>query len=449
MKMVKRISSTQNGMFQCAEQIALKPDPIEEMRIVNLIPAVKGQTVRGFGGALTESAAYNYCALSQNKRKAFIKALFDPDEGNGYTLCRTHIHSADFSVGEYTYVDENDETLQSFTLKPDEKYVQPLVLDALKAAKGRLCLFASPWSPPAWMKENHDFCHGGALKKEHYALWGRYMAKYVSEYKKLGVNFFAVTVQNEALAAQTWESCQYSATQEAAFAVEALRPALDAAGLAEVKIFIWDHNKEHLFDRAAESFAVPGAQTAIDGVAFHWYSGDHFDAIDLAAKAFPNKEMMLTEYCCGLNHDAAKGDSVLWTHAMHYAHEMLGDLAHGATACVDWNVCLDLEGGPYHNRTGGCTAAILVDAKNNTFTLTPIYAAMGHFSRYIQPGAVKIGSTCYTQDVEHVAFANPDGSIAVVLVNNAEKEMPVNLKIEGCIAPLALPPESISTVLLQ
>jgi glucosylceramidase len=140
-------------------------------------------------------------------------------------------------------------------------------------------IFSSPWSPPAWMKTNGKRTNGGSLKKEDRDIWARYVARYVTEFKKEGVNIFMVTAQNEPAAVSSWENCVYSAQEEAEYIVQNLKPALRAAGHNDVQVFVWDHNRQIIWERANGSYSVPGALEEIDGLAMHWYDGEHYDQV--------------------------------------------------------------------------------------------------------------------------------------------------------------------------
>lgn len=427
--------------------IAFEADVETENMVLNLYPDRQYQEIIGFGGAFTESSAYNYAKMGTANKRKIIEAYFDPKKGLGLNFCRTHIHSCDFSVSRYTYVDEGDVDLKTFSIARDQEYILPFIHDAQRTADG-LMFFASPWSPPAWMKDNGDLCHGGRLLDEYYGVWARYFARYLAAYKKEGVEIFAVTVQNEAKAWQTWESCTYTAEEEAHFATDFLRPALDEAGFGDVHIMVWDHNKERVYDRARDTFAYPGAKEAIWGVAFHWYSGDHFAALDMAHEILPDKPLILSEFCLGGNRNGIGAHSD-WTALERYAHEMIGDFNHHMAASVDWNMLLDEAGAPFHDRGGVCKAQIIVDPETDTFTIEPTYYAVGHFSKFVRRGAVRIGSSSYTPGIQMTAFRNPDGSIVAVMLNTTMKRYDARLRLGGMTAPISLPKRSLTTCVIE
>jgi glucosylceramidase len=189
----------------------------EKEEYIFVDPSKTFQTVLGIGGALTDAAAETFYKLPEDKQREFLTAYFDPQNGIGYTLGRTHINSCDFSSESYTYAKDGDKQLGSFDIAHDLKYRIPFIKAALAKAGNHFTLFASPWSPPAWMKDNGDVLHGGKLKSEYYEPWARYYCKFIRAYEKEGVPIWGLTVQNEPLAVQTWESCIYTADEERDF----------------------------------------------------------------------------------------------------------------------------------------------------------------------------------------------------------------------------------------
>ena len=154
-----------------------------------------------------------------------------------------------------------------------------------------MTFLSSPWSPPAFMKTNGEMNNGGKLKSEYAKLWATYIAKYIKAYEEEGIKISYITVQNEPLATQTWDSCIWTAEEEGEFATKYLGPALEKAGYSNIKILVWDHNREILFDRFSTSMKAENADKYIGGAAFHWYSGDQYDQVAQVAKYFPKKEL--------------------------------------------------------------------------------------------------------------------------------------------------------------
>ena len=442
-------SSEKGAIFESIEPSVFERDPAAENQVINLYPDVEFQKILGFGAAFTETSAYQFARMSAKTKDKIIKLYFDPKVGLGYNFCRTHIHSCDFSLNRYTYVADEDKELKTFSIERDRKYILPFIKAAKKTAGKDLWLFASPWSPPSWMKSNGDMCHGGRLLDEFYGAWAKYFVRYLEEYKKEGIPFFGVTIQNESIAWQTWESCVYTAKEEAVFVHKYLKPAFKAAGFDDIKIMIWDHNKERVYERARDSFAVPGAKDDIWGVAFHWYSGQHFDALELTHNAFPDKPLILTEYSVGERYgETARAPHTSWKGMEIYANELIGDFNHHMAAETMWNLLVDETGGPYHDRTGGSRAQIVVDPEKDEIILEPTYYAIGHFSRFVKRGAVRIGTSCFKDSIDVTAFKNPGGQIVVVALNHGERAEELRLRIEAVTAPVVLPGHSLSTFVI-
>ncbi|MEK7256633.1 MAG: glycosyl hydrolase, partial [Bacteroidota bacterium] len=198
--------------------------PFENEPCVFVDPSRQFQTFLGIGAAFTDAAAETFAKLPAERQSEFLQASFDPVKGIGYTFCRTNINSCDFSSDMYTYVQEGDKDLQSFSVAHDERFKIPLIKKAMVAANGKMHLFASPWSPPAWMKDNGNMLQGGKLKPEFYAAWASYYVKFIRAYEKLGVPVWGISVQNEPMAKQTWESCIYTAEEETNFIKNHLGP---------------------------------------------------------------------------------------------------------------------------------------------------------------------------------------------------------------------------------
>ena len=418
------------------------------------------QSILGFGGALTESSGYALSLMPPEKQKEAVEAYFSAEKGNGYTLARTHLNSCDFSLDNWACVEEPDESLNSFSMERTDKYITPLLQAARDAAGKNLKLLVSPWSPPAFMKDNGEMNHGGKLLKKYYPLWAACFARFIEELKKRKIETWAVSVQNEPEAEQRWDSCIWTAAEEAEFAVMHLGPALEkfaVNALNKIKIFTHDHNRDRLWERFSESMAYPGADKYIDGAAFHWYSGSQYENIAKTAKAFPGKDLLFTEGCI-----EGKPKTSAWFNGERYAHNIINDLNNGCMGWIDWNIVLDAQGGPNH-AGNFCDAPVIADAQNNELCYQSSYYYIGHLSRFIKPGARRIALTYNDYPyaapaaldgrlgnlADCCAFKNTDGTIALVVMNRSEGEMNYELA-DGCsTATLRCPPRGIQTVVLE
>lgn len=416
------------------------PPTKEPALSLTIDPARTFQTIEGFGGAFTESAAVTLHALSHEKQAEILRAYFDPVVGHGYNLCRTHINSCDFSVGNYASADQPDDfDLRHFNLDRDQRDIIPMIQAARHLAGPGLKLFASPWSPPAWMKTNGQMNLGGKLRPECRDVWARHYCRYIAEMAKVGAPIWGITVQNEPAAAQRWDSCIYTADEERDFVRDYLGPALHAAGLESVKVIVWDHNRNLLYERVQPIYNDPAASRYVWGAGIHWYSGDNFDNAQAVHDRWPDKAILFTEGCQeGGPHPGA------WGLGERYARSMIADLNRWTVGWVDWNLLLDDAGGPNH--VGNfCSAPIMASPSTGKILYQSSYYYIGHFSRFIKRGARRIICVATRDEVETIAFQNPDRSIVVVVLNRTEITLPLVLRHAGVAVTGTCPARSITT----
>ncbi|OBZ14684.1 glucosylceramidase [Bacillus sp. FJAT-27264] len=443
---IRVIQTAKDTADRLTEKQALTfiPDTEEkENTLINIYDDLEYQEIEGFGGALTEASAVTLAKLSEENQKKVIDAYFDKEQGIGYTLCRSHIQSCDFSLGNYTYVEEQDAELTTFDISRDHTSIIPLIKRASNAVGSDFRLFSSPWSPPAFMKTNGEMNNGGKLKPEYREAWANLFVKYIQAYAEEGIDIWGVSVQNEAKAQQIWDSCIYTAEEEKDFVRDYLGPALEKAGLSHVKVLIWDHNKERVYDRAKVAFEDQAASKYIWGICFHWYSGDHFEALSAVHDRFPDKKLFFSEGC-------QEGGVHLgsWKTGERYGHDIIGNLNNWMSTWTDWNILLDEQGGPNH--VGNfCDAPIIGDTVQDEVIFESSYYYIGHFSKYIRPGAKRIGSSKYTDHLETTAFRNPDGTIAVIVMNRTDNELPFTLRCREQLAETSIPGHAIQTLLFK
>jgi glucosylceramidase len=411
-----------------------------EMKVVNLYPEMEYQTFDGFGGAVTEAAGYTFSLMSKANQKKILDAYYGRN-GNRYNLVRTHIDSCDFSVSQYAAMnDPSDTEFNSFSLERDEKYIIPLLKEVQQTAEKGISVMLSPWSPPAFMKTNGQRTEGGSLKPEYRQFWAEYICYYIQQYRNRGFLVDMITIQNEPNATQTWDSCLYTGEQEKEFLRDFLYPALVKSGLEDVEVCVWDHNKERMFERACE---ILDGETdkMVKGVAFHWYTGEHFDAIKLVRERFPDKKLIFTEGCVEYSRFGEAGQL---ENAQMYAYDIIGNINAGMNAFIDWNLLLNKEGGPNHV-SNFCDAPLMCDTENDIVQEKLSYTYIGHFSRYIEPGAKRIASTKYTDKIDVVSLKNQNGSIVIILLNRSHEEVPVALRLGGLVTEFSVPASSIVT----
>lgn len=414
----------------------------KEMKLISVYPQVGYQTIRGFGGAFTDAAGYVYAQMDEASREEMIRTYFDPKE-MGYTWGRTSIDSSDFGVEMYAADDDpRDTALERMDFTRNEKYVLPLLRDAGKAAGAPIRMMLTPWSPPAWMKTNGSRVQGGSLREECAPIWAEYICRYALHCIETGVDVRLLSAQNEPHAIQRWDSCIFTDAQERDFIRDHLAPALKRHGLDKrLTLLIWDHNKEHVLERAQAILCDRELRDAVGGIAFHWYSGDHFENLSMAHALFPEQRLVFSEGC--VEHSVWGSDAEL-PGAIHYAHEYIGDINAGADTLIEWNLVLDEKGGPNH--VGNfCDAPMMYDTVKRQLHKKLSLQYIGHFSRHIRPGAVRIGVSRYTPSVEATAVKNADGTIAVVMLNPTREETAFNLQIGESFYPITLPAGAIIT----
>jgi len=401
----------------------------------------------GIGGALTDAAAETFAKLPTARQDELIAAYYSADRGIGYTLARTNIHSCDFSSESYTYVTEGDKDLTSFSIAHDLRYRIPLIKRALAATGNRLKLFASPWSPPAYMKDNNDMLHGGHLRPEFYRAWAIYYTKFIKSYRQAGVPIWGITVQNEPMATQTWESCVYQATDERDFVKNYLGPAMVEQGLRDVHVMVWDHNRDLIVQRAQTILDDPAAAKYVWGIAFHWYedwSGgtQMYDNVALVHQLYPTKHLLFTEGTPANFDSTAYGR---WSLGEAYGRSMIHDFNSGTEGWTDWNILLDERGGPNH--VGNfCFAPVHADTRTGTLIYTNSYYYIGHFSKFIRPGARRILASPSRSMLLTTGFVNDDGKVVVVVMNPTAQGGPYNLTVGGASVEITTRPHSIQTV---
>ena len=339
-----RLAQTKDALFEDFGQ------PFETQVCIFVDPSRKFQTMTGIGGALTDASAEVFAKLPETTQKELLTAYYDSQKGIGYNFARTNIASCDFSGDSYGYVAENDSLLTSFDISHDKKFRIPLIKKAIAAAGGNLPLFVSPWSPPAWMKDNNSLIHGGKLLRKFNQTWANHYVKYIKALESQGISVWGLSVQNEPMANQKWESCIYTATEERDFIKNYLGPTLARNNMAGKKLIGWDHNRDLIYQRAETLLGDPRAAKYIWGIGFHWYetwtgSGMQFENLKRVKEAFPDKNLIFTEGCVEKFSLDRVND---WSLGEKYGHSMVNDFNCGTVAWTDWNILLDENGGPNH-----------------------------------------------------------------------------------------------------
>lgn len=434
---------TRTGSFDFVKSY----QPLETEVAVFVDPTKQYQTFIGIGGAITDASAEVFAKLSDAKQKEFLDAYYNKEKGIGYTLARTNIHSCDFSSASYTYIDEGDKELKTFSINHDRQFKIPLIKKAIDAAGGNLLLYASPWSPPAFMKDNKNMLRGGKLLPEFSQSWANYFVKFVKAYESEGIPVWGVTVQNEPMATQKWESCIYSAEEERDFLKNYLGPTFFNAGLSDKKIVVWDHNRDLMNHRANIIFNDPDASKYAWGLGFHWYESwsggeEMYNNVGIVSESFPDKHLLFTEGCA----ESFRPDGYqTWKNAERYGRSIINDFNNNTVGWTDWNILLDETGGPNHVQNF-CFAPIHADTKTGELIYTPSYYYIGHFSKFIRPEAKRISTACSRSQLLSTSFLNADGTIVTVVMNQSDMEIKYKLFAAGKMVELNIPAHSIQSV---
>ncbi len=436
-----RLTLTDKLYFTAAEQ------PVEREISVFVAPQKAFQTFMGIGGAITDASAEVFAKLSPAKQAELLTAYYNKDNGIGYSLLRTSIHSSDFSSGSYTYIAEGDKELKTFSISHDQQFRIPMIKRAIQMAGGKLLLYATPWSPPAFMKSNKTMLQGGTLLPEFYQAWANYYVKFVKAYEKEGMPIWGISIQNETMATQKWESCLFTATAERDFLKKYLGPAMQKGGLGSKKIVVWDHNRDLMNQRANVIFDDPEASKYAWGMGFHWYetwAGEQpmFDNVRKVHEAYPTKNLLFTEGCVE-RFDAKKYQ--FWDNAERYGTSMINDFNNGTVGWTDWNILLDENGGPNH-KGNFCFAPIHADSKTGELIYTPSYYYIGHFSKFIRPNAKRVSTASSRSNLLSTTFVNTDGKMVTIVMNQSSKKITYNLVVGNEKSVVTILPHAIQTL---
>lgn len=440
---------------------------------IQLQPAQKYQTITGFGGSFTEASAYLLNQLGPDNRAKILEAYFG-ENGARYSLTRTHMNSCDFSLSNYSYAPvAGDKNLESFSIREDKDDIIPMIKEAMAISKEGFKIIASPWTAPPWMKDNKDW-RGGKLLPEYYDTWALFFSKYHAAYQTEGIDIWAFTVENEPLGNDgNWESMHFTPDEMTNFVKEYLGPKLEADG-RDAKILGYDQNREELHKWIASMYQDEASAKYFDGTAVHWYAStyDYFPKeLQLAHDAAPEKYLIQTEACVDAEVPKWQDDQWYWSKeatdwgwdwapedqkylhpkyvpVYRYARDIIGCLNNWVDGWVDWNMVLDRQGGPNWFKNW-CVAPVIVDPEADEVYFTPLYYTMAHFSKYMRPGAERIGLKLDDEDLMATAVQNPDGTIAVVVLNQTDTPKQINLSLAEQNTALSISGQALQTILIN
>lgn len=440
---------------------------------IRVSPIEKYQEITGFGGSFTQSTASLLLLLSEEKRRFILEAYFG-ESGARYSLTRTHINSCDFSQDHYSFAPvEDDRELKYFSIAEDRKHILPIIQQAMALSKEGFKIIASPWTAPPWMKDNKDW-RGGKLLPAYYDTWALFFSKYIEAYRAEGIDIWGITVENEPLGnGNNWESMHYNPEEMNHFVANHLGPRLQAAGL-DINILGYDQNRDKEFITWVDAmYDDSKAANFYAGTAVHWYHStyDFFpEALQYAHHKNPSKHLIHTEGCIDAQVPHWKEDGWYWsnmatdwgwkwapeedrylhpayTPVFRYARDIIGCLNNWVDGWIDWNMVLDRQGGP-NTAKNWCVAPIIVDPEADDIYITPLYYILSHFSRYIRPGAVRVGISLTDSVLMATAVQNPDGSLVMILLNQSEEPKGVEINIANQKKRLVISEKAIQTILI-
>jgi glucosylceramidase len=471
-KMIKGVKAYQTSAS--GDKLSLKsPSEKTPTATITLKPETTFQEITGFGGAFTESSAYLLNQVSKANREKILEAYFS-EAGANYSLTRTHMNSCDFSLDHYSYAPvENDMLLDSFSIEEDRDDIIPMIKEAQAISKDGFRIIASPWTAPPWMKDNNDW-YGGKLLKKYYPTWALFFSKYYLAYEQEGIDIWAFTVENEPLGNDShWESMHYTPEEMGAFVKEDLVPQFMKEGV-EAKILVYDQNRgEEMLPWVRTLLTDEELKPNIYGTAVHWYTSTNEwfpESLQETHELAPDKHIIHTEGCIDSevphwNDDAWywKKEATDWGYqwakeedkhfhpkyvpTYRYARDIIGCLNNWVEGWVDWNMVLDEKGGP-NLAQNWCIAPVLVDVEKDEVYITPLYYMLSHFSKYIRPGAKRIGFENTDESLMVTAAKNADGSTIAVVLNMEKVEKTFELYLNEEKVLFTISPEALQTIFI-
>jgi glucosylceramidase len=436
-------------------------------------PEVEFQTILGFGGAFTESSAYLLNQMSKGKRTEILQAYFGP-EGANYSFTRTHMNSCDFSLGQYSYAPvAGDMVLDHFSIDEDRDDIIPMIKDAQRISQNGFKILASPWTAPPWMKDNNHWV-GGKLLPKYYDTWALFFSKYADAYKAEGIDIWGFTVENEPHGNDNnWESMHFTPEEMTDFVTNHLGPKLEKHGKGDLVVLGFDQNRDGIREWADVMYRDETSRRYYDGMAIHWYESTfrYFpEELQYAHRAAPDKYLIQTEACVDAEVPHWQDDAWYWKKeatdwgwdsasedkkhlhpkyvpVYRYARDIIGCLNNWVEGWIDWNMVLDTQGGPNWVENW-CVAPVIVNPETDEVYYTPLYHTMAHFSKYIRPGAKRIGIDNAPEELMITACKNPDGSIAAIVLNMNESRKTFGLNLHGEKVAFTIDARAIQTIII-
>jgi glucosylceramidase len=412
-----------------------------KLPVIEIDAATQYQKILGFGASMTGSSAYVLDHhLNDQRRKEVMDSLFSKERGIGLSYLRMTIGASDFSTHTFSYNDPpegmTDTKLKFFSIDPDRQRLIPRLKEAM-AINPDIEVMGSPWSAPAAWKTTGSMI-GGKLKPSVQPAFANYLIQYIKNFGAEGVKISAITIQNEPeFEPKGYPGMLMTAEEQRDFIKTFLGPKF-LENEVDTKIVVYDHNWDHP-NYPITILVDPDARKYVDGSAFHCYAGD-VSSQSKVHDAYPDKNIYFTE-CSSGGWSGAWRDDLMWK----FKNLLIGNLRNWATCVLFWNLALDENNGPTNGGCMDCRGVVTVRS-NGTYEPTIDYYSLGHLSRFVRKGAVRIASTDLSaQNLDNVAFKNPDGSTVLVVMNNQEAARQVNVKSKEGVATLDIPAYSVVT----
>jgi len=396
------------------------------------LSGLRFQEIDGFGGCFNEMGAAVLGTLDEAPRKDVLGSLFGPGDGCRFNLCRLPVGASDYALEWYSHNEtDGDYDMEHFSIERDRRYLIPYIKSAI-ALCGDLKLFASPWSPPTWMKRPRAYNYGRIVWEERnlkaYAL---YLLKFVQAYRKEGIRIHQLHVQNEPTADQKFPSCVWTGEKMRDFIRDYLGPLFRQCA-PDCEVWLGTINSPDYDAWAHTVLSDPQARPYVSGVGYQWAGKA---AVQRTHQSWPELRLLQTENECGDGRNS-------WEHARYVFSLMWHYLSNGVNGYVYWNMILP----PGGESTWGWkqNSLITIDPRTGTVTYNPEFYLMKHFSHFVRPGAVRMGlKGPWTGDA--LAFQNPDGELVVVVANPFRETRHLVLEIGGRSVSAQLEGESFNT----
>ncbi|RZS97489.1 glycoside hydrolase family 30 protein [Cecembia calidifontis] len=432
---------SKNILFQQQEKIPFS-SATHLGKVIEINPEMQYQEMDGFGFTLTQGSSMHLLGMSKEARKAILEELFGSGEKSiRINYLRLSIAASDLNETVFSYHDleegEFDPDLEKFDLGPDRNDVIPVLKEILQINPD-IKLMASPWSPPAWMKDNKD-TRGGKLLPENYDAYALYFVKYIQQMAEEGIVIDAVTVQNEPLHPGNNPSLLMLAEEQRDFVKNHLGPKFKEYGIS-TKIIIYDHNADRP-DYPISILDDPEAKKWIDGSAFHLYGGK-IEALSEVHRAHPDKNIYFTEQWIGAPGNLA-GDF-----AWHIKNLVIGASRNWAKTVLEWNLSSAPDLKPFTDR-GGCNQCLGgITIYGDEVFRNPAYYVVAHASKFVDQGSKRIDSS-EPDGLPNVAFLRPDGKVVLIVLNEAKESSEFHILYKEHAASMELEPGAVATLLID